>query len=290
MDAQRAIESYVAAWNRHDAAALVATFAEGGTYADPTTGGPLAGQAIGAYAAGLWSAFPDLSFEIVSVAGCSHGQAAFEWVMRGTNSGPQQGLPPTGRRVELPGADIVRIGEEGIRSVTGYFDTRTFAEQLGLQAVVQPRRAGPFTFGTAVAVRTGKRARPGAFSITAIYPQSGEQVEYIRDTSRQIAQEMLAMPGFVAWSGINFHEIMMTVTAWERPEDVHTFMQNEKHRAAVRRYYGDLGAAGAMVSTWAPVHISAMVRCERCGRMARCERAGGACSCGAALPEPLPYW
>ena len=31
---------YVDAWNRHDAHAIVATFAPGGTYRDPTTPGP----------------------------------------------------------------------------------------------------------------------------------------------------------------------------------------------------------------------------------------------------------
>ena len=57
---------YIDAWNRHDAARIVATFAERGTYTDPTTAGPLAGAAIAAYAQSLWDAFPDLSFETTS--------------------------------------------------------------------------------------------------------------------------------------------------------------------------------------------------------------------------------
>ena len=60
-------QRYFKAWNQHDAAAIVATFAENGTYADPTTPGPLSGTAIGVYAKAIWDAFPDLSFDIASI-------------------------------------------------------------------------------------------------------------------------------------------------------------------------------------------------------------------------------
>jgi steroid delta-isomerase-like uncharacterized protein len=290
MTAQTIAETYFDAWNRHDAAGIIGSFAEGGIYQDPTTGGPLTGQAIGAYAAGLWSAFPNLSFEIRSRASAGDSLVSAEWMMRGTNHGSIFGLPPTGKIIELPGADFVRVSEEGIHSVAGYFDTRSFVEQLGLQAIVQPSRAGPFTFGTAIAVRTGKRTRPGAISMTSLYPTSSEQVEYVRNTSQQIVQEMLQMPGFIAWNGLNLNEIMMTVTAWESPEDVRAFMQNPTHRAAVREYYSSLGIESSMVSTWVPQHISTTVRCTTCGKISGYERTEGQCPCGARLPEPLPYW
>jgi ketosteroid isomerase-like protein len=66
MSAIAVSQRYFDAWNRHDAAAIVATFAPDGVYSDPTSGGPLTGDAIGAYAAGLWAALPDLSFELMS--------------------------------------------------------------------------------------------------------------------------------------------------------------------------------------------------------------------------------
>ena len=46
-------QTYFHAWNNHDANSIAATFAEGGTYSDPTTKGPLTGPAIGAYAQAL---------------------------------------------------------------------------------------------------------------------------------------------------------------------------------------------------------------------------------------------
>ena len=37
---------YFQAWNAHDAGAVTAALADGGTYADPTTESPLAGPAL----------------------------------------------------------------------------------------------------------------------------------------------------------------------------------------------------------------------------------------------------
>ena len=59
--------AYFDAWNRRDPAAIVATFVEGGIYSDPTVPA-LTGSALAAHTSGLFAAFPDLSFEIVSAA------------------------------------------------------------------------------------------------------------------------------------------------------------------------------------------------------------------------------
>lgn len=66
MDATDVAQSYFDAWNRRDPDAIVATFAEGGTYTDPNVPEGLRDRAIGEYAAGLFTAFPDLSFDIIS--------------------------------------------------------------------------------------------------------------------------------------------------------------------------------------------------------------------------------
>ena len=41
---------------------------EGGTYTDPVAGQGLTGEALTGYAKEMWGAFPDLSFEIVTLA------------------------------------------------------------------------------------------------------------------------------------------------------------------------------------------------------------------------------
>ncbi len=78
--------AYFDAWNRRDAAGIVATFAEDGTYNDPVAQ-ELNGEAIGAYARRRWGAFPDLSFEIVDETLVNDAQIATQWLMKGTNTG-----------------------------------------------------------------------------------------------------------------------------------------------------------------------------------------------------------
>ena len=59
---QRALD----AWNRHDANAYLAVYAEGGTYENPRMDHPLKGQAIADFAKLVWTVFPDASLEIIS--------------------------------------------------------------------------------------------------------------------------------------------------------------------------------------------------------------------------------
>jgi hypothetical protein len=76
------------AWNRHDADAIVADFAEGGTYNNPIAGQGLTGAAIGSFAKGLFAAYPDASFELISIGDTGRGLVAFQWLARATNTGP----------------------------------------------------------------------------------------------------------------------------------------------------------------------------------------------------------
>ena len=62
------------------------------------------------------------------------GLVAAEWLMRGTNTGSFNGLPPTGIAITLPGADFVRVEEDKFRSVQGYFDSILLPRTLGLDA------------------------------------------------------------------------------------------------------------------------------------------------------------
>jgi SnoaL-like domain len=55
MGAMDVAQRYFGAWNRRDAAELIAMFADGGTYRDPATGQLFSGPAIAAYASGLWA-------------------------------------------------------------------------------------------------------------------------------------------------------------------------------------------------------------------------------------------
>lgn len=118
-----ALDRYFDAWNAHDPDGVVAALTDGGTYEDPTTGGPIGGDALAANVAGLVAGFPDLSFEVVAVAPTSDTSAAAEWRMRGTNTGASPMGPATGGTVDLPGADFLAYdpGADRISKVVGSF-------------------------------------------------------------------------------------------------------------------------------------------------------------------------
>ncbi len=87
------VERYFDAWNSHDGGAIAACFDSGGGYADPVSG-QLPPLGIAAYASGLFSAFPDLRFEL-HVTAVDEPYVVAQWTMTGTQSGPFNGLPPT---------------------------------------------------------------------------------------------------------------------------------------------------------------------------------------------------
>jgi steroid delta-isomerase-like uncharacterized protein len=290
MNALAVAQSYFDAWTHRDADGIIAAFTEGGTYSDPTVAQGISPEATADYARGLWDAFPDLTFEIISNAETGPGTVVAQWLMRGTNTGSLQGLPPTGRSVAVPGADFIQVEGDKIRSVQGYFDSRAVPEQLGLQVVVQPNVIGPFAFGTGVLVQTGKNIKPGAFSITMLQARSDEEVQQIKQLSQEIVKEMLEMQGFISWMGMTAGHRMMTVTAWETPEDHRQMYNGGTHPEAVRKFFGPELAAGGMTSVWSSGRFTAWVRCPVCMQMVNREKAIGKCPCGEALPKPLAYW
>ena len=281
-------QTYFDAWNRRDPVAIVATFAEGGTYSDPTVPA-LTGSALATHAGGLFAAFPDLSFEIVSAAQAGDHAVAAQWMMRGTNTGPLAGGPPTGSTIALPGADFITIDGDKIRSVQGYFDQKTFLEQLGLQVIAQPYAVGPISFGTGATMQVGKHTKPGAFSLTSIRVRADE-VQQLNEYSERVLAELAQMPGFISFTALFANNCGYTITAWEDAESASQMLRAGAHREAMKMFLGSDFAEGGMTSVWIPHHINALwVRCTACGRMSDYDRDEGKCQCGQLLPH-LPYW
>jgi steroid delta-isomerase-like uncharacterized protein len=135
MNALEVSQRVIDAWNRHDADAIVPLFVEGGTSSNPLAGQGLTGQAIASFAKALFTAYPDASFEIVGIGDTGGGLVAWQWLARGTNTGPlADGSSPTGRSVTLPGASFTQVESDKIRSEQAYHDRQTIDEQLGLKA------------------------------------------------------------------------------------------------------------------------------------------------------------
>ena len=122
-------------------------------------------DAIVAFLAELFAAFPDLRIEVENVvAAGSH--AVVQWHGTGTFMGaPFQGIRPTGRKVDFRACDIVELGEDNlVRENTIYWDGAGFARQIGM---LPPKgsildRLVLAAFNTSTLVRTrGGRRLPG---------------------------------------------------------------------------------------------------------------------------------
>jgi steroid delta-isomerase-like uncharacterized protein len=276
---------YFDAWRRRDAGAVLSTFAPGGTYDDPKTGGPIGPDALGGYLNALWSAFPDLDFTLGAVHRVGDDRVHAEWRMHGHQQGPFQGLPPTGRAVDVPGFDVIHTGPDGLRSVRGYFDSAVLPRQLGLDVTVQPRAIGPFTFGVSTMVRREQPVVPGVLAFTELIATTDADVQTVREMSRATVIEHLGNPAFLNFTSAVTGRRMTTVSAWQSHEALSAAMRTGTHAKAMQRFFRDGIALGAYTSVYAPVRFGPWWRhCDACGAMTRLEAAHGSCTaCGAAV-------
>jgi steroid delta-isomerase-like uncharacterized protein len=134
MNAIEIVRNNFNSWNRHDADAIAAAYAEGGVYVTPSVPEPLTGGvAIGDFARVVWTIFPDFSMDLINIGDMGGGLVAIQWVAHGTNTGAfPDGTPATGRKATFPGASFVQLEEDKVRTELTYFDRLGEHKQLGL--------------------------------------------------------------------------------------------------------------------------------------------------------------
>jgi steroid delta-isomerase-like uncharacterized protein len=273
-----ALDRYFTAWNDHDPDAVVRSLTAGGTYEDPTTGGPLGGDALAANVATLLTGFPDLHFDLVSVAPTGDTTAAAQWLMRGTNTGPMPAGPATGQAVALPGADFIDYDPaDGLLSkVTGYFDTATMLRQLGLQAHISPADMEPvIKFGIGLRVDSQRQAVPGAFTVTWIDIDPEHQFTLI-DATTAIVMEQLGNDGYLGSCLATIGRRNYTFSAWESTEAAHAALRGGAHGTAMRlAKQGGIGdTAKGITSIWTPEVLNGVFHAGQ-GRSADLSELGG---------------
>ena len=103
----RRVERAIDVAGRGDWAGL---FASGATFADPATTTPTADlRSIARETKGI---FPDWTQEITSIRG-GDTWAVFEWIGRATYT-PPEGQPGAGAKIEMHGATLVEVDEQGL--------------------------------------------------------------------------------------------------------------------------------------------------------------------------------
>jgi predicted ester cyclase len=91
-----------------DAAAMRELVTPGWTDHDPLPGQPAGVEGAGYVVSTMHGAHPDLHFSIDDLI-AEGDRVTIRWTLRGTNTGPMLGRPPTGKPVELAAIVIFRI-------------------------------------------------------------------------------------------------------------------------------------------------------------------------------------
>lgn len=126
----KSLRAYVAAFNKHDAAAIAALYDEDAVFVER---GEFvsAGTSVQANYQRLFDAFPDGATAITR-SFHKGDTVVFEYVEGGTNTGPHAASKPTGKKVGYVGASVLQFTPKGlVKKDTTYYDQLTLDVQAG---------------------------------------------------------------------------------------------------------------------------------------------------------------
>jgi steroid delta-isomerase-like uncharacterized protein len=136
---QAFIDRYNDAWNAHDVDAIVAMHTDDSVFENHVTGDVNVGrEQIATAIRGIFSVFPDLNFEGRRTY-IRENLVVQEWTARGTHEGTMTRagieVPPTGKRVEYKGMDVIPIEDGLVARKDVYSDSISLLRQLGLTSI-----------------------------------------------------------------------------------------------------------------------------------------------------------
>ena len=115
-------------WSGGNLAAADELMAPDAVIHEPVAGTP---ADLKPFASAIRAAFPDWHSTVEEMV--AEGDRVVErWTGRGTHRGEFQGIPPTGKRVAVPGTVYYRIVDGKIVEFRGQFDRMSLMQQLGV--------------------------------------------------------------------------------------------------------------------------------------------------------------
>jgi steroid delta-isomerase-like uncharacterized protein len=127
------VERHVRLENAHDLEGVLHTFGSTARYDDEAWGEHYTGgDGVRQFYEQLMKAMPDLEIE-VQRRHVTDDAIVLEVMIRGTQLGEWRGLPPTGRRVEIPLCGVYTFdSEDRLAGEKIYYDRATVLRQLGV--------------------------------------------------------------------------------------------------------------------------------------------------------------
>jgi steroid delta-isomerase-like uncharacterized protein len=133
---RRTIDAYDDAWNAHDLDAIVAMHAPDMVFENHTAGERAEGEAVREHIGRIFAAWPDIRFTTRRLY-VRDALVVQEWTAAATHTTElRRGdlvAPPSGRRVEWEGLDVIPFDDEGrIARKDVYSDSVAILRQVGL--------------------------------------------------------------------------------------------------------------------------------------------------------------
>jgi steroid delta-isomerase-like uncharacterized protein len=133
-ETRASLEQNIQHWNAHDSAAWVGDFSADAQVVAPGASGSGTEMVRTLYS--TWQdAFPDNEVRVTDIfedGATAILEAQFQGTQTGTMNAPDQTIPATGRRVNIPFVTINRFDGGKITQFTLYFDRAELLGQLGL--------------------------------------------------------------------------------------------------------------------------------------------------------------
>ena len=129
------IDRYNAAWNEHDLDAIMAMHAPDMVFENHTAGESAQGEEARAHIGSIFETWPDIAFTTRRLY-VHEGLVVQEWTATATHtSALRRGdliAPPSGRRVEWKGLDVIPFEDGRIKRKDVYSDSVAILRQVGL--------------------------------------------------------------------------------------------------------------------------------------------------------------
>lgn len=130
-DAERIVEDYVEMWNEREFGRIPELVSESFVHVDPDGSETRGREGLEGYMRGILSGFPDLHVaptEMIS----EEGTVMYEATLTMTHEGEFEGIPPTGREVEIREMATIEVADGRVEAHRVYYDNRETLGQLGL--------------------------------------------------------------------------------------------------------------------------------------------------------------
>jgi steroid delta-isomerase-like uncharacterized protein len=130
-DAERIANDYVEMWNEREFERIPELVAESFVHVDPDGSEVYGREGLEGYMRGILAGFPDLHVSVTDMVS-SGNTVMYEATLTMTHEGEFEGIPPTGRELEIREMATVEVADGTVEAHRVYYDFHETLRQLGL--------------------------------------------------------------------------------------------------------------------------------------------------------------